>query len=557
QAFNGWNTLQLPVTVLGPANYWLAYIVTSAGTVNISHDIGAPSNTEAFLGGATWGPFPGTFAPSYINWNDAIYAAYCPVAPYTPTITNTPTATPTLPVCSVSPKLDLRVNQAVCSTNLYNYQFQVYNVDTVPVTLSDLVIKLWINDTGSICTNVLTAGNLFNGANGFINNVSGTTSSAVVLSTACTTPASRQANWEVRFQGTNSQAIPPGGKWVDGKIDVHRCDAQPFDNPNDDFSQMPAWQGSCLAQNWPVTYGSDPYFALYYQGGLIQEWSDSDHQDLLRGTEPSCIVACRTPTPFPTVTPTSTPSNTPTNTPSNTPTNTPTITPTNTVTNSPTLTDTPGVCGTTPKLDLKVRQTNCQAGQWDWRFQIYNYSGNPVNLTDLEVRLWINDIPPSGLCVNNFTAGAIYDGTNTYLGNVPSANPRAIQVGPCSIPANGQANWQLSLNGLGAQTIPGGGGKWVDGQLSVHRCDFSNFSAPTDDYSQMPAGQPGGCIDQAWPSVYQDDFHYALYYKGTLVFEWINAITPDPNTGIQPFCLPIGCVPPAATLTPTTTPTNT
>ncbi|HJT24037.1 MAG TPA: hypothetical protein VJ873_05640, partial [bacterium] len=516
------------------------------------------TNTASYTPSYTTTSTP-TFTPSSTTTNT------CTATPTnSPTNTPTVTSTPTLPVCPVSPKLDLRVNEAVgppSSNNVYDYQFQIYNNDTVSVVLSDLVVRLWLNDSGSMVPSIVNQGAIYDSTNTLLTNVLGTSSQAFALASPCTSPANRQANWEIRFLGTTgSQSIPPGGKWVDGKLQIKRSDSLNFDNPADDFSQVPAWQsGSCLAQNWPVTYGSDPYYALYYQGSKVQEWSDANHQDTLSGMEPSCIISCISPTPLPTVTCTSTPSNTPTSTPSGTPTATRTNTPTATISNTPTSTNTPAPCGSTPKLDLKAREITCSSNQLVWRFQIFNWSASTINLSDLEVRVWINDNPPSGFATNVFTSGAIYDGTNTFVGTVNGAGSTSFPVGPCTLPANRQANWQFSFTGPVGTTLAANGGRWVDGQLTINRTDFSNLSATTDDFSQIPAGQTGGCTDLTYSgtNIYPDDPHYALYYKGTLVSEWTSAGTQDPNTGTQPSCLPQGCVPPTATPTPTITNTPT
>ena len=280
------------------------------------------------------------------------------------------------------------------------------------------------------------------------------------------------------------------------------------------------------------------------------------------------FTATLTPTPSPSMTSTFTAPPTATSTstwtatlsytPSWTPTPTPSETPTPTVTNTSTITYTPGVCGSTPKLDLKIRKLNCSTSQWDWGFQVFNYDSQPVTLSDLEIRLWVNDSAPA-IVASSFNSGTMYDGSDVLQFAVNSTGAAGIAVGPCVLPVTRQANWQLALAGQGGQAIPANGGKWVDATLSLNRTDYSAISSEADDFSQMPVGQPGGCSSVGWPTVYQDDPYYALYYKGTLVAEWTSSTAPDPNTGTQPACLPLGCVPPTATasFTPSFTATST
>jgi len=77
----------------------------------------------------------------------------------------------------------------------------------------------------------------------------------------------------------------------------------------------------------------------------------------------------------------------------------------------------------------------------------------------------------------------------------------------------------------------------VNTEFSVHRADWSNFTSLTDDFSQTPAYQGGAVSDATWPTVYGDDAHFVVYFRGTPVSEFVTASTPDPIGGSEPSCL--------------------
>jgi hypothetical protein len=95
QAFDGWNTVALPPTVLTPNYYWLLFMETTQGSLSFASLQPGVSNSELYSTSIPWGPFPTNFTPNGYNssWTDTLYVAYCPVTPYTPT--NTPTNSPT------------------------------------------------------------------------------------------------------------------------------------------------------------------------------------------------------------------------------------------------------------------------------------------------------------------------------------------------------------------------------------------------------------------------------------------------------------------------------
>ncbi|HJT24379.1 MAG TPA: hypothetical protein VJ873_07360, partial [bacterium] len=80
QAFNGWNSISVPPTLLNPGSYWLFFQETTAGKVYNGNQSG-PVSAEAYcFGCASLGNFPTNFTPiGFSNMDDSMVAAYCPV----------------------------------------------------------------------------------------------------------------------------------------------------------------------------------------------------------------------------------------------------------------------------------------------------------------------------------------------------------------------------------------------------------------------------------------------------------------------------------------------
>ena len=87
---NQWNYLSLPQTVLPIGTYWLAFQAASGTSYIYRHGTYPTANQDTIIVPQTFGGFPGSFPTAghlYINEDMSIYAAYCPVTPYTPTST--------------------------------------------------------------------------------------------------------------------------------------------------------------------------------------------------------------------------------------------------------------------------------------------------------------------------------------------------------------------------------------------------------------------------------------------------------------------------------------
>ena len=113
-------------------------------------------------------------------------------------------------------------------------------------------------------------------------NNTGFTAMVASLSSPCTVDSTHKANQVVVFStGSNTQVIPPNGGYWDGGLDLGlgRNNPQMDDNWTDDYSKTT----SC-----PANLMEDSHFALYYNGTLLDEWTNATTQDSQTGGAPCC-----------------------------------------------------------------------------------------------------------------------------------------------------------------------------------------------------------------------------------------------------------------------------
>lgn len=99
---------------------------------------------------------------------------------------------------------------------------------------------------------------------------------------------------------------------------------------------------------------------------------------------------------------------------------------------------------------------------------------------------------------------------------------------PCTVDSTHKAN-QVAVfsTGSNTQVIPANGGYWDGGlNLGLGRNNLQMDDNWADDYSKTTA-----C-----PANLMEDSHFALYYNGTLIKEWVSATTQDTQTGGAPCC---------------------
>lgn len=180
----------------------------------------------------------------------------------------------------------------------------------------------------------------------------------------------------------------------------------------------------------------------------------------------------------------------------------------------------------TPKFNLRVKGVQFDANTNKYEFEITNWSGASVNISDFMICYWIQEsLSTSQMTFFNDYGGNTnpWDGWGgpTWVGSVTSLSPPIVR--PDSRNANIQICWKATtsnvwsngnvLNGIALRAAaPGAANSWTT----------ANYT--TVNYSRRPAGELS----------YNDDSHFALYYKGSLVQEFTSAVIADPNTGVEP-----------------------
>jgi hypothetical protein len=160
--------------------------------------------------------------------------------------------------------LQLQVLTNSCGANQMQDFFQVVNAGSTPVTLSDISIKFWADDTSgqAIVPHVWTGGCVtgVGGNPSCVHQVTGVTPTAASFSPACGPDATHQANWEVTITNTDSTTLPPGAFWSNIQSALNLADYSNF-SPG-----TGSWFSPCLSG---TSYAADPHFAVYFQGNLV------------------------------------------------------------------------------------------------------------------------------------------------------------------------------------------------------------------------------------------------------------------------------------------------
>jgi alpha-tubulin suppressor-like RCC1 family protein len=160
-----------------------------------------------------------------------------------------------------SSSLELDVLTNICAANQAQDFFQVVNNTTAGVKLSDITIKLWVDDTSgsAVVPHVWTGGCLTN-ATGCFHQVSGVTAAATSFTPACGPDPTHQANWEITISNTDSTVLAPGVTWANIQSALNLANYSNFAPGTAD------WFSPCLTR---TSYAPDPHFAVYTQGNLV------------------------------------------------------------------------------------------------------------------------------------------------------------------------------------------------------------------------------------------------------------------------------------------------
>ncbi|MES1165063.1 MAG: protease pro-enzyme activation domain-containing protein [Verrucomicrobiota bacterium] len=147
-----------------------------------------------------------------------------------------------------------------CGANQAQDFFEVTNTGSTSVTVSDLTVKLWVDDTSAanIVPAISTGGCLAN-SNGCYHQVANVTASATRFAPACGTDPNHQANWEIVISNTDSSALPAGAKWTNLQTMIQLSNFGNF------VPGTGKWYSPCLSGS---NYVPDNHFAVYVKGSL-------------------------------------------------------------------------------------------------------------------------------------------------------------------------------------------------------------------------------------------------------------------------------------------------
>jgi alpha-tubulin suppressor-like RCC1 family protein len=160
-----------------------------------------------------------------------------------------------------SASLDLKILTNSCGANQVQDFFQIKNTGTTSVALSDITIKLWVNDTSAsnLTASISTGGCVNNGTN-CVHQVTGAAATVTPFSPACGPDANHLANREVTLSTSDHTLLPPGQTWTNLQSALRLASSANF-SPG-----TSTWFSSCLSG---TQYKSDPHFVLYYKGNLV------------------------------------------------------------------------------------------------------------------------------------------------------------------------------------------------------------------------------------------------------------------------------------------------
>ncbi len=172
------------------------------------------------------------------------------------------------------------------------------------------------------------------------------------------------------------------------------------------------------------------------------------------------------------------------------------------------------------KLNLRVKSTQYEGSSIAYQFEITNYSGQAINISRLSIGWWISDnIDPLAISHHNDYGG----NTSPFAGwNGPPITASFTALSPSiTIPSDRQAALKVLYGTTANYSLPNNT-SWYDIQERLQVSWPVQFTNRDNYYSKNPG------------SAYINDPHFVLYYDGIPVSEWLDANTPDPDTGCEP-----------------------
>lgn len=418
-------------------------------------------------------------------------------------------------------KLDLQVmlngaDPCNGSMQTISFKIRVYNWETTALAANQLFVEAYVNAPAALQVNSCGQITARDAGGAWQANVG--TACSVASITSCSLSPTRQANYKISlvFGAVN---IPPNGGYIESDgMAFNLSSWAPFDVPCDDYSKP----GS-------VSWHSDQYWALFQNAPgptLVCEYSNASTQDPLSGTQACNTTSGCGPAGTPTISPTFSSS--------------PTVTPTNTPC---------GVQPLIPRMNLQVRLDPnnpidaCVTNGFRYDFKITNVDIMTVDVSLLSIRMWFND--PVAVTLNFENDGTVRTSGGGWLANPASSLAiNSSSPNPSCTSGGRNANQTATISWSASSNIPASGG-YVDGIIgSLVR--GTPFDATCDDYSRLPVS-----------ALHTEDSHFALYYNGNLVCEFLNYTTKDTLTGQNPCGNCDACNMPTFTVTPTNTRTAT
>jgi len=235
-------------------------------------------------------------------------ATNTPTNTRTITATFTPTSTPTkiaIPNCLTytGPKLNLQIACDGMGGEEQQFGARIYNYGSTPVTLANVNVVTWLYESG---TENMDA---FSNSSGQVCGAGGTNCSNVNISgystshgsfPACTAISGHFANQSVTFTigATDAVVIPANGGYWQSQGDMFQLGRNNSQMDNDDWADDYSHMGSGTSCT-DNSFHDSPYYALFYNGVLVQEVTDTNGDvDPNTGQIPCTITYC-TPIPTP------------------------------------------------------------------------------------------------------------------------------------------------------------------------------------------------------------------------------------------------------------------
>jgi hypothetical protein len=199
-------------------------------------------------------------------------------------VSHTPIAGNPWCAASYNAGLKLEVLTNYCGQNQAQQFFQVTNTSSKPITLSDISIKFWLDDTsGADVVPMISTGGCATTAPTYPNcyHQAQAVSANATQFSGCASDATHRASWEVTVTNTDNAQLQPGEIWTNLQVSLHVGSNWSTFTPGTN-----QWYSPCLTAS---TYATDPHFAVYYQGQV-------DHSQSV--SVPSCRTAGHGPLDF-------------------------------------------------------------------------------------------------------------------------------------------------------------------------------------------------------------------------------------------------------------------